>query len=211
MEKQKTVIVPADEWTERAEEAASAVRGNRIVLFPTETVYGIGTAATEEGAAELADFKRRDSRKPFQILIADEKELEKYGARLGDTAKRLIDTFWPGPMTLILEVDSNALPGPLAPSGSAGFRIPDHGLCRDLIRRAGGAIAATSANMSGGKEARTCREAIRAFRGRLAVAVDAGPIAGSVPSTVVSIKNDVVAVIRETAISESEIIEAAGD
>ncbi|MFC1474992.1 L-threonylcarbamoyladenylate synthase, partial [bacterium] len=139
----KTKTIPAENWPEHAEEAAGIVRAGGIILFPTETVYGIGTHPSATGIEKLAGMKCRAPGKPFQVLIADTGTLKEWGAVLCPAAEKLIQAFWPGPLTLALEVDTSKTPAGLAPNETIGFRIPDHELCLDLIRRAGGSLAAT--------------------------------------------------------------------
>lgn len=200
-----TIIAPASEWEHNAEEIAMRARAGEIILFPTETVYGVGTCASPMGAEKLAALKGRPRGKPFQVMVADLSTVERFGAEVGPKAKILMEKFWPGGLTLVLKIDPSKAAREIAPNGTIGFRMPNHEICLDLIRRVGGVMLATSANFSGGPEAATCLEAVRFFQNSLYAAVDAGPATGTKPSTVVSVKENVVTVLREGAIPAADI------
>ena len=200
-------IIPEAEWEVRADEVVEVIMTGGVALFPTDTVYGCGAVATDAGAEKLAALKGRAEGKPFQVLISTIKALDKWDTTVGPAARKLIDAFWPGPMTLVLPVDTTPAPRMLAPAGSIGFRMPDHELCLDLISRCGGIIAATSANPSGRRVARTCHEAIQYFNGQIDILIDGGTLSGSSPSTVVSVRNELVTVLREGVISEEDILQ----
>jgi L-threonylcarbamoyladenylate synthase len=189
----------------RADEIVAKVLGGGIILIPTETVYGLAALPNENGVQLLIDLKLRPKGKPFQLLVSDLDKLHKYGVQPSPLAMKVMERFWPGPLTIVLDVTPGLFPFGLAPSGNVGFRMPAHGLCLDLIRRCGGALAASSANIAGNPEPRTCPEALRQFSGRLDASIDSGPTGDSLPSTVVSIRNGDITVIRKGAVSETAL------
>ncbi len=178
------------------DEALTALRGGGLVIVPTETVYGLAADDRNPAAlAQLFEAKGRPQDKPIALLAAGVDELERHGAKLPPAARRLAAKFWPGPLTLVLD----------SPAGWLGFRIPDHPATLALLRAWGGVLAVTSANRSGEPPATTAAAALAALAPFVALALDAGPAAGGVPSTVVKVDGERVEVLRAGAISEEEI------
>jgi len=169
----------------------AALRRGGLVIVPTETVYGLAAAADDAAAqARLFAAKGRPRGKPVALLAAGPAELARFGAVLGPAARRLAARHWPGPLTLVLP----------APAGWLGFRVPAHPVMQALLRRWGGVLAVTSANRSGGAPARTAPAALKALAPHVALALDAGPAAGGVPSTVVRADGARMEVLRAGAI-----------
>ncbi|MFA6448960.1 MAG: L-threonylcarbamoyladenylate synthase [bacterium] len=207
MPRKSSINITTNDWESRADEIAAKIIAGGIVLFPTETVYGLGALPNENGVQLLIDLKLRPKGKPFQLLISDLDKLGKYGVNPSPLAMKVMETFWPGPLTIVLDVTPGLFPFGLAPSGNVGFRMPAHGLCLDLVRRCGGALAASSANVTGNPEPRTCSEALRQFSGRLDASIDGGPTGDSLHSTVISVRNGDITVIRKGAVSEARLRE----
>ena len=177
-------------------EALAALKRGELVIVPTETVYGLAADDCNPLALEkLFAAKGRSKDKPITLLAARIAELEQRGARLPLTARRLADKFWPGPLTLVLE----------SPAGWLGFRIPDHPVMLAVLRAWGGVLAVTSANRSGESPATTAAAALTALEPFVALALDAGPSAGGVPSTVVKVDGDRVKILRAGSIAEVDI------
>jgi L-threonylcarbamoyladenylate synthase len=179
-----------------------------IALFPTETVYGVGALPTEEGVRKLVEAKQRPPGKAFQLLISDIKALDTYGAVVSPLARKVIEKFWPGPLTLVLDVEREDIP-PALGRGNIGFRMPAQEVCMDLVRRCGGALAASSANLSQQPAAKSCAEAQRIFPGKIDAAIDAGELGEALASTVASVRNGDIVVIRKGAVNESLLIDLA--
>ena len=176
--------------------ALAALRRGELVIVPTETVYGLAADDRNAAAMErLFEAKGRPKDKPIALLAASVDELERHGAQLGPSGRRLAAIFWPGALTLVLN----------SPAGWVGFRIPDHPVMLALLRAWGGVLAVTSANRSGEPPARTATEACAALEPFVALALDAGPAIGGVPSTVVKVDGDNVEILREGAISAEKI------
>jgi L-threonylcarbamoyladenylate synthase len=189
--RESNVPTPATAQVVRAAEpsavraaAAAAARGELIVL-PTDTVYGVATSAFDEGAIRrLFLAKRRPWDKGIPILIADVAALDAVAREVPRRVGELVARFWPGPLTIILPKRSG-LPEALSQSDTIAVRIPDHDVCRMIIRTAGGALAATSANLSGHPPAVTADMALTDLAGYITVALDAGPSPMQQASTVV--------------------------
>lgn len=166
-------------------EAAAWLRRGFPVVFPTDTVYGVGVMPFEEAAIErLYAVKGRPASKGIPILLSDPVYLDLVAGAIPPTARSLIERFWPGPLTLIVP-RAPGLPDLISPNDNIAVRIPDHSVARALIREAGGAVATTSANLSGQEPARTGEAARAALEGRVAVVLDDGPSPGDRPSTIV--------------------------
>jgi L-threonylcarbamoyladenylate synthase len=172
-------------------EALAAFKRGELVIVPTETVYGLAADDRNPAALEkLFEAKGRPKDKPIALLAAAIAELERHGAQLPPAARRLAEKFWPGPLTLVLD----------SPAGWLGFRIPDHPVILALLRAWGGVLAVTSANRSGEPPATTAAAALAALEPFVALALDAGPAAGGIPSSVVKVDGERVEILREGAI-----------
>jgi tRNA threonylcarbamoyl adenosine modification protein (Sua5/YciO/YrdC/YwlC family) len=165
--------------------AEAAVRTGRCVVFPTDTVYGIGADAFSPTAVQaLLDAKGRGRDMPPPVLIADPAVLMAMGRDIPDPAKKLAEQFWPGPLTLILQAQPSLRMDLGETSGTIAVRVPDHEVARTLLR-ATGPLAVSSANRTGQAAATTAQEAIDQLGDRVAVYLDGGPTSGPVPSTIV--------------------------
>jgi L-threonylcarbamoyladenylate synthase len=176
--------------------AVAALRQGALVIVPTETVYGLAADARNPAAREkLFEAKGRPPDKPVALLAAGVSELERHVAKLAPAARRLAEKFWPGPLTLVLD----------SPAGWLGFRVPDHPVMLALLRAWGGVLAVTSANRSGAPPATTAGAALAALAPFVALALDAGPSGGGVPSTVVKVDGERVEILREGAIPAEQL------
>lgn len=190
--------------------AAALLLDGHLVAFPTDTVYGVGaTAFSDEAIARLYVVKQRTRAKGIPVLIADFEDLSRVSGGLTPTAERLIAAFWPGQLTLILP-RLPGLPAILAPDETVAVRLPDHLVTRQLIRQAGGAVATTSANLSGRPPANSGQEALAALDGLVAAVVDDGPSPRDVSSTIVDCTAARPAVLRAGPISADEIEHVLG-
>lgn len=184
-----------------AEEAARVMGAGGVVVFPTETVYGIGVASGHAGAlARLRRLKGREDGKPFQYLVADMRMAEELGAVFHSRARKLAGNYWPGPLTLVV-------PDGTGGASTLGIRIPDSLFVYELCRRLGRAVISSSANLAGEKPP---ADAVAAdgFGDEVDLLVDAGLVAGGVASTVVECYRDGYRILREGAIS-AEAVESA--
>lgn len=182
-------------------ETAAAIRGGQLVVFPTDTVYGIGTNAFDEKAIlSLYSIKRRSLEKGVPILLADVADLEKIAKFVPQAAQELIGRFWPGPLTLIVPKQNN-LPRSISTNQGVAVRIPDNETARAVIRAAGGAVATSSANRSGHSPAQTADQALADLGGAVAIVLDDGPTGQSIPSTIVDCTAKRMRILRQGPIS----------
>jgi L-threonylcarbamoyladenylate synthase len=176
-----------------------------LVVFPTETVYGLGADARSAAAVErLVAVRGREEGKPILVLVAD---VEMAGAVVDDFpagARRLARRFWPGPLTLVLPARAG-LPAPLtAGTGTIGVRVPGHALAAALVARHGGPVTAPSANPPGAEPPRRLELARTYFGERIAAYVDGGELAGGA-STVAAVEGERVRVLRAGPIDQAAL------
>jgi L-threonylcarbamoyladenylate synthase len=175
------------------EEAAAALERGEVVAFPTDTVYGV--AAGHGNIEALFRAKDRPKEKRIPVLLSDASHLEA-SAMVTPAARALAARYWPGPLTIVLTAPRR---------GSVAFRVPANDVARRLIAASGGGLPVTSANLSGRPDATTAEEVLAQLDGRIALVLDGGKTPGGVPSTVVDCSGPEVKVLREGAISASEI------
>jgi len=177
--------------TDAALEAArEAVAAGQCVVFPTDTVYGIGCAAFDAKAVtRLLDAKRRGRDMPPPVLIAEASMLRALAGQVPDAARKLVARFWPGALTIIVKAQ-RSLPLDLGDTrGTVAVRVPDHDQARALLRRTG-PMAVSSANVSGQPAATTAGEARHMLEDAVAVYLDGGRAPGGEASTIIDFTGD---------------------
>jgi L-threonylcarbamoyladenylate synthase len=189
--------------------AIEALRSGEVIVYPTETFYGMGTDALSPAALDrLFALKGREPGKPVALIAADAHSAFELAREISDAARRLADAFWPGPLTLVLPARDD-LPGPLiGPDCRVGVRVSSHPIARALAAGLGRPITATSANLAGGQPATTLGDARDAFGAKVKVYLEGGKLAASAPSTVVACDRNEWRVLRAGVISDSAIAAA---
>ena len=182
------------------------ILNGKIIICGTDTLYGISANALDEKAVKkVYEIKKRDFSKPLSICVRDKGDIEKY-AYVNDLAKKIIDKFLPGALTIILKKK------PIIPDVVAkdyiGIRIPDEDIIRELSVVP---LTTTSANISGKESPTSIDEIDREVLEKVDYVVDIGKCKHSKPSTIVKIEDDKIIPIREGVIPISEIIEALKD
>lgn len=168
--------------------ASDQIRNGGLVGFPTETVYGLGANAFDAVAvAALFALKSRPRFDPLIVHIADSQELTDLVTEVPQTAVKLIERFWPGPLSLVLHKQSQIPDIVTAGLPSVAIRCPDHPVARELIRTAGVPIAAPSANRFGKVSPTTADHVREQFGDQLSMVLDGGPCQVGVESTVISL------------------------
>ncbi len=196
---------------ETLERAAGIVRAGGLVALPTETVYGLGANALDLAAVErLFAAKSRPTWDPVIVHVASLAMLEGLVERVPDAARRLIDAFWPGPLTLLLPRTSAVPDVVTAGRPLVGVRMPSHPVALELIRRAKVPVAAPSANRFGHISPTTAAHVLHDLDGRIDAVVDAGPTQRGVESTVLDPAQLPMVIYRPGAITEEQIREVAG-
>lgn len=178
-----------------------------IVAIPTETFYGLGVNPFDHAALDrLSLVKRRADGKPILVLVASPQDLALFTDHIPSAALVLMETFWPGALTLLFPARSSVPRAITAGSGRAGVRVSS---CRPLLQllQQVGPLTGTSANRSGASPAQTARDVDRAFGSEIDLIIDAGPTPGGLPSTVVE-ADETLRIVREGVIPVT-VIEAA--
>ena len=167
------------------DQALALLRASEPIAFPTDTVYGVGAAVLDPAAVlRLYAVKRRPLAQAIPVLIADQSDLTLVATEVTPLAWRLT-RLWPGGLTLVVAAAPH-LPAELLAGGtSVAVRLPDHDWLRALMRRLGAPLAATSANIPGGRDPQTAAEVVEQLGDALPLVLDGGPTPGPVPSTIV--------------------------
>lgn len=185
--------------------AAAALRRGAIVVYPTETFYGLGALARDEAALDrLARAKLRPAGKPLPLLAADLAQVEEVAVLTGRAA-RLAAALWPGPVTLVLPARPGVPDAITAGTRTVGVRIPGSAVARALARAAGGALVSTSANPSGGPPPAQAGDLDPALRAQVDHVLDGGPTPGGLPSTVVAVEGDALRLVRAGAVPFEQV------
>ncbi len=190
--------------------AAAALQRGELVVFPTETFYAIGADPMQPKAlAAILRVKGREPDKPIALIAADPALAFTIAREIPADALRLAETFWPGPLTVVLPAREGLNEALIGPSGGIGVRVSPHPTARALAAAAGGLITATSANLSGEAPARTLIQARQSLGSRISVYLEGGTLSGDAPSTVVELDDaDSFRIVRAGAIDRNAIIAA---
>lgn len=196
---------------ESFEDALAALARGEVIVFPTETLYGLGADALNSRAIEkVFQLKGRDANNPIPVLVANLAMVEMLVAAIPATAKALMDYFWPGPLTVVLPA-RNDTPKPLVNAkGGIGVRISSQPIATQLVARLQRPLTATSANPSGKEPARTIDEAKGYFSDTVGIFIDGGRLESKTGSTVVEVLNSEVTIIREGKISAAALAQVIG-
>ena len=191
--------------------AAEAARDGQLVVFSTDTVYGVGTNALIPGAARaIFAAKERPAGKPLILLIADPEDASAYVSGIDERAERLMKAYWPGPLTLIF-ARAPGVPDEVTAGGdTVGVRCPDDLVARTLIRMTGVALATTSANIADKPSPKTAIEAKDQLEGRVSFIIDAGETTLGIESTVLDLSGEEPRMVREGAVSWEDIKKVLG-
>lgn len=178
--------------------AVDALRDDGVVAYPTDTVYGLGCDITSRHAVDrIVRIKGRDPKKPMSFVCSDLSDISRY-ARVSNFAYRILKRFLPGPYTFVLEASREVPKMLLTKRKTVGIRVPDHPVCLALVGQLGRPILSTSANATGAEPLNDPAEIRDALGKQIDVILDAG-VLPRVPSTVISLADDRVTVLREGA------------
>ena len=194
------------------DEAANVIKDGGLVVFPTETVYGLGANALDsEAVKKIFIAKGRPQDNPLIIHIADKDDLYKYGKNVSKIAKDLADKFWPGPMTLIVE-KNNLIPDVTSANLSTiGIRMPSDEVAREFIKKSNVAIAAPSANISGRPSPTDVKRCIEDLDGRVDYILGCNESEVGVESTIVDVSVYPPCVLRPGGITLEMLKEVCQD
>lgn len=188
--------------------AAAVLRDGGLVAMPTETVYGLAANALDGNAVRrIFEAKGRPMDNPLIVHIADIADIERLGlvAEFPETARRLADAFWPGPLTIIMNKGAVIPDEVSAGLSTVAIRLPSHPDARRLIRESGLPLAAPSANTSGKPSPTTARHVIDDMDGRIEAVIDGGACDVGVESTVITVATEIPRILRPGIITREEI------
>lgn len=195
---------------EGLEAAADAVRNSGLVVMPTDTVYGIGCDAFDAGAvADLLRAKNRGPDMPVGVLVGSWSTIEGLVLGVPKTARKLIEAFWPGDLSLVLSHAPSLTWDLGTTKGTVMVRMPLHPVAIELLREVG-PMAVTSANKSGQPPARNGAEAVEYFGDEVSVYLDGGDIGDPVPSSIVDLTGSDPVMLREGAVSSEQVSHVLG-
>ena len=185
--------------------AVEAVRDGKVVVLPTDTVYGVGADAFSENAvAAVLAAKGRGRDMPPPVLVPNVRTVDGLATDVPPWARDLIKEFWPGPLTLVFRAQSSLMWDLGETNGTVALRMPQDEIALELLGEVG-PMAVTSANQSGQPPATTITDAAAQLGAAVAVYLDAGTRADNVPSTIVDCTGERPRILREGALSEADL------
>ena len=188
-------------------QAGKVIRGGGLVAFPTETVYGLAADAFNmDAVTRVYDVKGRPADKPLPVQIASKVDIFKLTSDVSVFAQRLIDAFFPGPLTLVLRASPEVSNLITAGTCKIGIRMPNHPVALSLIQAAGTPIVAPSANTSGRPSPINAEEVLIDLDGKIELILDAGQTQLKVASTVIDVTVSPFQFIRQGSISEEMLL-----
>ena len=197
---------------EELKEAAGILRSGGLVAFPTETVYGLGGNALDEDAArKIYAAKGRPSDNPLVAHVSCVEEVEPLVKEIPEAGRKLMEAFWPGPLTMIFPKSEKVPYGTTGGLDTVAIRMPDDPVANRLIALAGVPVAAPSANTSGRPSPTTADHVWQDMNGRIDMIIDGGPVGIGVESTIVDVSSAVPAVLRPGAITMEMLEEVLGE
>lgn len=178
-----------------------------VLAFRTDTFYGLGADPFNRDALRrVNELKGRDG-KPILVVVSDEESVERFIANKSRLFDAITRRHWPGALTLVVEAKREVPLELTAGSNTVGLRLPDDEEVRSFVRATGGALTATSANLAGEPPASSAEEVARSFPTGLDLIVDGGPSRGDKPSTVLALDGNEPRLIREGAVTRSDLEE----
>ena len=191
---------------DKLKEPAQIIKKGGIVIFPTETVYGIGTNGLDENAIKkLYEVKQRPLNKPISLLVNNIEMVEKIAKNITEVEYKLMERFFPGPLTIIFE-KRDVVPDILTSNtNTIGIRMPSGEIAKKLIEFAGVPIATSSSNISGKPSGTNISDIKKDFEGKVDCFIDNDESELGMPSTVIRIIDNIPHILRQGAISEEEI------
>lgn len=205
----ETVVEKADEASIRR--AGEILKSGGLVAFPTETVYGLGANGLDaDAAAKIYAAKGRPSDNPLIIHITDRKALDTIAAHVSSKAEKLMEAFWPGPMTLIFPKKDIVPYGTTGGLETVAVRMPSHPVALAVIEAGGGYIAAPSANTSGKPSPTRAEHVAEDFTGKIDMILDGGPVDIGLESTIVDVTGETPVILRPGYISQKMLSEVIG-
>lgn len=190
------------------EQAAELIRNGKIVIFPTETVYGIGTNGLDKQAVKkLYEVKQRPLDKPISLLVSNMEMVNKIAKDITDVEYKIMERFFPGPLTIILKKRDIVPDVVTAGQDTVGVRMPEGEVARKLVQYAGVPVATPSANISGKPSGTNLQDIKKDFEGKVDFFIDGGNSKLGLASTIVQVVNGKPQILRQGSITLEQINE----
>lgn len=187
-------------------QAAEFIKQGKIVVFPTETVYGIGTNGLDENAVKkLYQIKQRPTNKPISLLVSNMEMVNLIAKDITEKEYKIMEKFFPGPLTIILKKKDIVPDIVTAGQDTVGVRMPSGEIARELVEYANVPIAATSANMSGEPSGTNLQEIMKQFEGKVDFSIDGGNSELGLASTIVQVIDGKPQILRQGSITLQDI------
>lgn len=187
-------------------QSVDILRKGGVIIYPTETFYGLGADAFNRSAvSSVFQLKGRESEKTLPLIISDRKILESVCVDINQTALKLMDAFWPGPLTILFKVKKTLPKGVVSIDNKTAVRISSNPVATKIAEFLGGPITATSANLSGYKSPRTISEISEELKRSVDFILDSGELEGMKGSTIVDTTVSPLKIIREGEIPSEKI------
>ncbi len=184
--------------------AAETVTKGGLICYPTDTLYGLGCDPFNTPAIVKAIAAKGKRDKAMPVLVKSIDDAERL-AFFSESARRLIDAYWPGPLTLVLPA-RDELSSALSPERTVGLRSPKHAICQQLLGLCSGYLVGTSANLTGKPPATSVEEIVTQLGDRVDIVLDGGRLPVGVASTVVDLTKEHLVVLREGPIARAEVL-----
>jgi L-threonylcarbamoyladenylate synthase len=198
------MIVPYTEET--LGHAAKLIANGGVIAFRTDTFYGLGANPLNSNAVvRIKKLKDREGSQPILLLIGDPSDVDHLIVEKSEDFELVARSFWPGPLTIIGRAASKLSDELTAGTGTVGVRLPNDEEVRVLVRVCGGALTATSANLSGDPPARSAEQVADYFPTGIDLIIDGGEVVATEPSTVLDLSKPEPRVIREGAVSQKTL------
>lgn len=197
--------------TEIIAQAGEILKSGGLVAFPTETVYGLGAdALNEQAAKKIYAAKGRPSDNPLIVHITNMNALDKITEEIPETARKIADAYWPGPLTMIFQKSAVVPLGTTGGLDTVAVRMPSHEIAREVIDAGGGYIAAPSANTSGRPSPTTAQHVVEDLMGRVDMILDGGAVDIGVESTILDMTVKPPMILRPGAVTKEMLEEVIG-
>lgn len=184
-----------------ADAAAIVARGG-IIAYPTETIYGLGVdAADEQAVRRIFEVKGRDFHNPVSVIIGNLRDVYPLVRNIPVAAQKLMNAFWPGPLTIVFEAADSVSPLLTAGTGKLGVRLSGHAGARKISQKAERPLTATSANLSGAPECTSAEEVALQIGSKIDAIIDLGKTAGITGSTIIDVTSRPARILRQGSIS----------
>jgi len=192
--------------------AVNALKEDDTIAYLTDTLYGLGGDARSTVAIKkIFSLKGRTAEKALPVIVGEKRMVKRYVEEIPAVAEKLIEQFWPGPLTLIFKASSNVPPELIGDTGKIAMRWPAARLACEISKNLGAPIIATSANRSGEPVLNSAKKIAAAFGENLALIFDSGPPMQRQPSTIIDVTTQSPLLVRAGAVPAAEIIKRIGE